>query len=99
VVRPDFVVSVYAFVPAALKLTILQDEPLIFIVAATDDELHLVPISTNLYNKWLDSGHSAELHIYSKGGLVFGMERQNQPSDAWINRLAGWMQLQGLLNK
>jgi hypothetical protein len=39
------------------------------------------------------------LHIYSKGGLVFGMERQNQPSDAWINRLAGWMQLQGLLNK
>ena len=88
--RPDFVVPVYAFVPPTLPMTMDQDAPPVFIVAANDDELHLVPMSINLYNRWLDSGHSAEMHIYSKGGHGFGMNKQNQPSDTWINRLADW---------
>lgn len=97
--RPDFVVPVYAFVPPGMPMNIQPDEPPVFIVAATDDELHLVPMSIDLYNQWLASGHSAELHIYSKGGHGFGMNKQNQPSDAWINRLGEWMQIQGMLKK
>jgi acetyl esterase/lipase len=97
--RPDFVVSVYAFVPPGITTKMQPDAPQAFIVAASDDELHLVPMSISLYDLWLDSGHPAELHIYSKGGHGFGMNKQNWPSDTWINRLADWMQVQGYLRK
>ena len=97
--RPDFVAPIYAYVPPALPMTVLKDAPPIFIAAATDDELHLVPMSINLYNKWLATGHSAEIHIYSKGGHGFGMNKQNQPSDSWIERFGDWLQVQGLLKK
>jgi acetyl esterase/lipase len=95
--RPDFVAPIYAYVPPALPMTVLKDAPPIFIAAATDDELHLVPMSINLYDKWLATGHSAEIHIYSKGGHGFGMNKQNQPSDTWIERFGEWLQVQGLL--
>lgn len=97
--RPDFVAPIYAFVPPTLSLTVLKDEPPAFIAAASDDELHLVPMSIDLYDKWLAAGISAELHIYSKGGHGFGMNRQQQPSDTWIDRFGDWLGVQGLLNK
>ena len=97
--RPDFVAPIYAYVPPFLPMTVLKDAPPLFIAAATDDELHLVPMSIDLYSKWLTAGHSAEIHIYSKGGHGFGMNRQNQPSDTWIERFGDWLQVQGLLKK
>lgn len=97
--RPDFAVPMYAYVPPAWSMDVPKDAPPLFIAAATDDEYHLVPMSINLYSKWLASGHSAEMHIYSKGGHGFGMNRYNLPSDTWIDRLGEWMQLQGLLRK
>ena len=65
-----------------------------FIAAATDDELHLVPMRIGLYEKWLAAGLSAELHIYSKGGHGFGMNLKNQPSDSWIERFGDWLNIQ-----
>jgi len=56
-------------------------------------------MSLDMYSKWLAAGRSAELHIYSKGGHGFGMNRQNQPSDTWIDRFGDWLQVQGLLKK
>jgi acetyl esterase/lipase len=95
--RPDFVAPIYAYVPPSLPMTVLKDAPALFIAAATDDELHLVPMSINLYSAWLAARHSAELHIYSKGGHGFGMNKQGQPSDTWIDRFGDWLQIQGLL--
>jgi len=95
--RPDFVAPIYPFVPSTLTMTVPKDAPPLFIAAATDDEYHLVPMSLGLYSKWLATGHSAEIHIYSKGGHGFGMNRQNQPSDAWIERFGDWLQIQGFL--
>ena len=97
--RPDFVAPVYPYVPPFLPMTVQKDAPPLFITAATDDELHLVPMSIDLYSKWLAAGHSAEIHIYSKGGHGFGMNQQNQPSDSWIDRFGDWLQVQGLLKK
>ncbi len=97
--HPDFVAPIYAYVPPVLASAVLKDAPPIFIAAATDDELHLVPMSINLYNKWLAAGLSAEIHIYSKGGHGFGMNKQGQPSDTWIDRFGDWLQVQGLLKK
>ncbi|MEO5888834.1 MAG: alpha/beta hydrolase [Ferruginibacter sp.] len=97
--RPDFVMSIYAYIPPELAMTVPNDAPPLFIAAASDDELHLVPMSLDLYKKWLIAGHSAEIHVYSKGGHGFGMNKNNQPSDSWIERLGDWLQVQGLLNK
>jgi acetyl esterase/lipase len=97
--KPDFVAPIYAYVPPALSMTMQKDSPPIFIAAASDDELHLVPMSISLYNKWLNAGIAAELHIYSKGGHGFGMNRQGQPSDTWIDRFGDWLGVQGLLRK
>jgi acetyl esterase/lipase len=95
--RPDFVVPIYAFVPPSLPMHILPDEPPLFIAAASDDDLHLVPMSVNIYNKWLASGHSAEMHIYAHGGHGFGMKRLGLPSDTWMDRFGDWLMAQGLL--
>jgi len=97
--RPDFIAPIYAYIPPTLSTTPLKDAPPAFIAAATDDELHLVPMSVNLYSKWLSTGHSAELHVYSKGGHGFGMNIQHQPSDSWIDRFGDWLDTQGLLKK
>jgi acetyl esterase/lipase len=95
--RPDFIAPIYPYVPPFLPSTVPKDAPPLFIAAATDDEYHLVPMSLGLYDKWLAAGHSAEIHIYSKGGHGFGMNRQNQPSDTWIDRFADWLKIQGFL--
>ncbi|MEJ0102938.1 MAG: alpha/beta hydrolase [Bacteroidota bacterium] len=97
--RPDFAAPIYPYVPPALATAVLKDAPPLFIAAATDDEYHLVPMSINLYSKWLAAGRSAELHIYSKGGHGFGMNKLDQPSDTWIERFGDWLQVQGLLKK
>jgi acetyl esterase/lipase len=95
--RPDFIAPVYPYVPPFLPKVAPKNAPPLFIAAATDDELHLVPMSIDLYSKWLSGGYPAEIHIYSRGGHGFGMNRQDQPSDAWIDRFGDWLEVQGLL--
>lgn len=95
--RPDFLVPIYAYMGAIKETPVPKDAPPIFIAAATDDQLHLVPDSLSLYSRWLAAGKPAEIHIYSKGGHGFGMRKQNLPSDQWIDRFGEWLQVQGLL--
>lgn len=94
--KPDFIAPIYPYVPPTLKLTVDEQTPPVFIAVATDDDYHLVPTSIDLYTKWLQGGRPAELHIYSKGGHGFGMNKNNQPSDTWINRFEEWFRTQGL---
>ncbi|WP_183558090.1 GDSL-type esterase/lipase family protein [Mucilaginibacter sp. SP1R1] len=96
--KPDFVAPVYPYFPPALQSAIPADAPPMFITAATDDNLGLAPHSVNLYTKWIDSKHSAELHMYAKGGHGFGMRKQDLPTDNWIERFNDWLGLKGFLN-
>ncbi|HTD98870.1 MAG TPA: GDSL-type esterase/lipase family protein [Mucilaginibacter sp.] len=95
--RPDYVAPIYAYMPPALQGTIAADAPPMFLAAASDDGFGLAPHSVDLYNKWLASKHSAELHLYAKGNHGFGMRKQNLPTDAWIDRFDDWLGLNGLL--
>ena len=95
--RLDFVAPIYAYVPPFVPKTAQKDAPPLFVAAASDDELHLVPMSLDMYSKWLAAGRSAEIHIYSRGGHGFGMNPQHQPSDTWIDRFGDWLGVQGLL--
>jgi hypothetical protein len=70
-----------------------------FVAAATDDSLGLVPETVALYERWMGADKSAELHIYAKGGHGSGMRKQNLPADHWIDRFAEWMEFEGWLGK
>jgi acetyl esterase/lipase len=85
--RPDFAGAIYtpwsdSPVPA--------DAPPLFILAAGDDKL-TEKGSIQMYSAWKE----AELHIYSKGGHGFGMQKKDLPVDSWIERLGDWMKSQG----
>jgi acetyl esterase/lipase/lysophospholipase L1-like esterase len=95
--RPDFVAPIYAYMPPALQGTIAADAPPMFLAVASDDQLGLELHSIDLYTKWTKAKHPAELHIYQKGGHGFGMQKQNIPTDTWIDRFGEWLGLQGLL--
>ena len=95
--RPDFVAPIYSFMPPALQGPIVADEPPMFLAAATDDQLGITAHSVDLYSKWLASKHQVELHIYTKGGHGFGMNKQNLPVDSWIDRFGDWLGFLGLL--
>ena len=94
--KPNYVAPIYAYMPPELQGAIAADAPPMFLAAASDDELNLTPHSIDLYNKWIASKHSAELHLYAKGGHGFGMKMQNLPTDHWIDRFYDWLNLKGL---
>jgi acetyl esterase/lipase/lysophospholipase L1-like esterase len=95
--RPDFVAPIYGYITPEMTPNVAADEPPFFIAAATDDQLGLAPNSVELYSKLLAAKHSAELHMYVKGGHGFGMNKQNIPTDTWIDRFGDWLGEHGLL--
>jgi acetyl esterase/lipase len=95
--RPDFIAPIYAFMPDSLMSTPLADAPPMFLVCASDDQLGLTSHSVHLYEKWLQSKHSVEMHIYASGGHGFGMRVQHIPTDSWIDRYYEWLGYLGLL--
>jgi len=65
----------------------------------SDDQLGVAPHSVDLYNKWITMKHSAELHLYAKGGHGFGMRTQHVPTDTWIDRFDDWLSVEGFFSK
>ncbi len=97
--RPDFVAPIYAYVPPDQNTDVPKDAPPMFLTVASDDQLHLVPGSLTLYNKWEAANKSVELHVYAKGGHGFGMRVQHLNSDTWIDRFGDWLNQLGYLKK
>jgi acetyl esterase/lipase len=89
--KPDFLVAVYAagnyFFPMKEPK---KDAPPIFLVCATDDGFGLADDTISLYEMWHHLGISAELHLYARGNHGFGMEKNSQPKDTWIERFYEW---------
>ena len=75
------------------KTSIQQDAPPLFIAAAIDDTVTSVSHSISLYNDWMNSKHSAELHLYTKGG--HGL--RGFPAESWIIRFEEWLDVLGFL--
>lgn len=88
---PDFIVPVYPWLTIISDYKIPENAPPMLVVCASDDPLGLAVMSVDLYEKWLSSGISSAIHIYSKGGHGFGMRTQNLASDNWIDRCYEWM--------
>jgi cholinesterase len=93
--RPDFAAPIY---PAYRRATpVPEDAPPLFIVIADDDKLISPNSSARLYMAWHSARKPAELHIFSRGNHGFGMKKQNQPSDNWIDLFYGWLESSGFV--
>ena len=92
--RPNYVAPIYAGLDPT---PIPADAPPMFLAAASNDQFGMAPYAIDLYNRWIASKHSAELHLYAKGRHGFGMRKQGIPTDTWIERFYDWLGLQGLL--
>jgi len=93
--RPDFAAAVYT--PWS-DTSVPVDAPPVFILVAGDDRLASQG-SIRMYSAWKAAGKEAELHVYSKGGHGFGMQKKGLPVDSWIERLGDWMKSQELLGE
>jgi len=67
----------------------------LFLLGAADDPLAAGSVAT--YTKWKAAGYPVELHMYSKGGHGFGMNKQGLPADRWIERFGDWLEAQGFV--
>ena len=92
--RPDFAAPIYS--APVLGGPVPQDAPPLFLLCAADDDM-ASESSTRAYARWRESGHKAELHVYSQGGHGFGMRTLGLPSDRWIERFAEWLKAEGFL--
>ena len=92
--RPDFAAPIYCGPWQATDPK--PDAPPLFLAVADDDPF-AAQVTVPLYLSWNASGHSAEMHIYSKGGHGFALLKKGLPSDSWIDRFADWLGAQGLL--
>jgi acetyl esterase/lipase len=86
--RPYFAALIYG---ALAVETIPDDAPPLFVLAAADDPAVPAENSNRLFSRWRAAGHSAELHIYSRGGHGFGMLPQGLPTDRWIDAFYAWL--------
>jgi acetyl esterase/lipase len=89
--RPDFAGIIYA--PWSVS-PITEDATPLFILCAADVNLCALS-SAELFSAYKRAAKSVELHIYSKGGHGFGMQKRNRPVNSWIERFYEWMTAPG----
>ncbi len=85
--RPDFAAPIYGGGTGGAPVP--QDSMPLFILVASDDGASAG--SLKLYSEWKAAGKPVELHIYSKGGHGFGMNKRGLPVDTWIERFGDWL--------
>ena len=66
------------------------DAPPLFLLCTAEDEM-ASRASLILYSAWKAAKRPVELHIYAKGEHGFGMNRNGQPADTWIERFEDWL--------
>jgi acetyl esterase/lipase len=98
--RPDFAASIYgAYDLAKFGDKVSAGAPPMFVVVAEDDPLKLAPSCVTLYQAWAAAHNKAELHVYTKGGHGFGMNKRGLPIDTWADRYVDWLTLLNVIKK
>jgi len=88
--RPDFAGVIYTPWSGG---QVPEDAPPLFIAVASDDAIASAG-SIKIYKAWKAAGAEVELHLYSKGGHGFGMQKSGLPSEKWIERFWDWLEIQ-----
>lgn len=78
------------------ELHVTDQTPPTFLILADDDGAVPPRNSIEFYMALKKHNIPAEMHIFSKGGHGFGMNKKNLPVDQWPNLFAQWMKIQGI---
>ena len=78
------------------ELHVTDQTPPTFLILADDDGTVAPRNSIEFYMALKKHNIPAEMHIFSKGGHGFGMNKINLPVDQWPNLFAQWMKVQGI---
>ena len=76
------------------ELQVTAQTPPTFFILADDDNAVPPRNSIEFYMALKKYNIPAEMHIFSKGGHGFGMNKISQPVDQWPNLFAQWMKAQ-----
>jgi len=90
--KPSFIATLYG--PALEDVVVPNPAPPLFI-AMCADHMNVAAGCLALFETWKKAGGSAEIHIFGKGRAGFGMNKQNQPSDEWVNSFYTWLTSEG----
>ena len=89
--QPNFIAPIYPWMLVVDKQKVPLNKPPAFISCANDDPLMLATPSVQIYQDWISAGAEAELHMFSKGGHGYGMNKINAPVDRWSQLLIDWI--------
>jgi acetyl esterase/lipase len=89
--QPNFIAPIYPWMLIVDKQKVPLNKPPAFISCANDDPLMLATPSVQIYQDWISAGAEAELHMFSKGGHGYGMNKINSPVDRWSQLLVDWI--------
>src|SRR5215510_13877085 len=95
--RPNFAAMIYGG-PFGVMPSIPPKLPPMFLAWAEDDNVALAPI-VKFHDALKAAGHKPEVHVFSAGGLGFGMKKQGAPSDHWIDLFYDWLEAQGFTKR
>jgi acetyl esterase/lipase len=72
-------------------LHVTRQTPPTFLLQAADDSVDDVANSLSYYAALKQAGVSAEMHLYAKGGHVFGVRPTASPISQWLPMLEAWL--------
>lgn len=98
--RPSFAALIYG--PLA-PVNVPASPPPLFLARALNDNLY-TPLQSSslddnfgLLSRWQAAEGSVELHLYSAGGHGFGMQKNGETSELWVEQFFKWMEARKLL--
>ena len=89
--QPNFIAPIYPWMDIVDKQKVPLNKPPAFVSCANDDPYELASPSVKIYQDWILAGAEAELHMFSKGGHGYGMNKINAPVDRWSDLLIDWI--------
>ena len=89
--QPNFIAPIYPWMDIVDNQKVPLNKPPAFVSCANDDPLKLAAPSVQIYQDWILAGAEAELHMFSKGGHGYGMNKINAPVDRWSQLLIDWI--------
>jgi acetyl esterase/lipase len=89
--QPNFIAPIYPWMDIVDNQKVPLNKPPAFVSCANDDPLKLAAPSVQIYQDWILAGAEAELHMFSKGGHGYGMNKINAPVDIWSQLLIDWI--------
>ena len=75
---------------------VTKETPPLFVALSWDDGVKCQN-SLDMVRAACDKGVVTELHMVTRGGHGYGMEKQGQPTDAWPVRAEEWLKAMGII--